>query len=247
MVEAEEKAVKILQEMFNFNRYQAKAYVAVLSGAGRPKEIARRAKIPVTRVYDVLSHLIDEGLIRKTSSGFVSAEPSHALTNMLRNQRLKIESVFEEKTKSLGALLSLINEFRKTSAEKTETAILRGLTPVVVKLLEMAGSADEFVFAVRKAAKLKDEFKKVVGQFRGKKFVFLLHPSVEVREEDRAFFRKIDAKVLVSQAVLFDILVTDAGEALIGLPLDDEPVVVWVKDAGFATSLMRSLMELERP
>lgn len=240
----EKEAIEILQRAFNFNRYQARAYVAVLKGACRPKEIARTAKIPVTRVYDILTSLSEDGLVQKTGQGYVALEPLHAFTNLLQQERTKLENAFEEKKRSVNNVLPLLHKLRKKRIDATDAAILRGLPPLVVKLLEIVSSSNEFVFAVRKAAKLKEEFKRVVGRFSGKKFVFILHPSVEVSEEDWSFFKGISATVFTSHAVLLDVLVSDGGEALIGLPLDDEPVVVWVKDFGFSSSLLRSLLEL---
>ncbi|MCX8201698.1 MAG: helix-turn-helix domain-containing protein [Candidatus Caldarchaeum sp.] len=236
--------VKALRENFGLNRYQAKAYVSVLKGAAKPKEIARRSGVPVTRVYDVLESLCELGFIQKSGNGYVALDPSHALANFVRQERERIEAAFEEKTKNLKHVLSLLNKVKARVSEEADASILRGLSPVAVKLLEMTNSSDEFVFAVRKAAKLKEQFKKLVEGLVGKKIVFILHPSVEVSEDDSSFFKKIGAEVFYSNAVLLDVLVTKGGEALIGLPLDDEPVVVWVKDVGFSSSLMRSLLEL---
>jgi hypothetical protein len=83
-----------------------------------------------------------------------------------------------------------------------------------------------------------------VEQLVGKEINFILHPSVKLVEEDAVFFKKVGARVFQSPAVLLDILVTDAGEALLGLPLDEEPVAVWVRHRGFAGSLLEALTEV---
>ncbi|MEM4417368.1 MAG: hypothetical protein QXD32_04845, partial [Nitrososphaerota archaeon] len=104
--------------------------------------------------------------------------------------------------------------------------------------------ADELVFTVRKAVKLKEEFKRVLTPLPRKRVLFLLHPDVMLEDGDAVFLEKIGARIARSQAVLLDMLVTDRGEALIGLPLDDEePVAVWVRHKGFADSLYKAIME----
>ncbi|MEM2060761.1 MAG: helix-turn-helix domain-containing protein [Candidatus Caldarchaeum sp.] len=244
MESPENRVVKILQESFNFNHYMAKAYVAVVSGYSKPMEIARRTRIPQTRVYDVLATLCQMGFIQKTTRGYFASNPSLAFANWLMAERERIEGEFAAKTKNLESLLALVRKFKKESGHESDTAIIRGLSPLVVKLLEMVEHADEFVFAVRKAAKLKETFKELVSRFAGKNYVFILHPSVEPDEHDKMFFAKMHAKVFVNSTVLLDILVTDKGEALIGLPFDDEPVAVWIKDEGFCESISTSLISL---
>ncbi|MEM2871538.1 MAG: hypothetical protein QW217_03745, partial [Candidatus Caldarchaeum sp.] len=121
--------------------------------------------------------------------------------------------------------------------------LLKGVEPVVVKTMEVCGRGSTLVFAVRKAVKLKQIFKEAVEKNRSKNIVFIVHSSIMLNGEDLEFFTKLGARVVQSPAVLVDMLVSDAGEALVGLPLDDEPVVVWVRHRGFAGSLLQALLE----
>ncbi|MEM4304543.1 MAG: helix-turn-helix domain-containing protein [Candidatus Caldarchaeum sp.] len=240
----ETELVEKLQKVFGFNKYQAKAYVAVLQGYSKPADVARKSKIPITRVYDVLSSLCENGFLTRTSDGYRVTEPVSAFTFWLERERARMESLMMEKKRVMEQIIPTVSRLRERGTVENEAAILRGLQPVVVKLREMVDSGTRFVFAVKKAVKLKEEFKKVVAAFPEKKFLFILHPSVQMSKEDYEFLESIGAGVFFSEGVLLDVLVTDGGEAVIGLPLDDEPVVVWVRDRGFASSLMRSLEAL---
>ncbi|MEM4495388.1 MAG: helix-turn-helix domain-containing protein [Candidatus Caldarchaeum sp.] len=240
----ENELAETLQKVFGFNKYQARAYVAVLKGYSRPADIARRSKIPITRVYDVLSSLYENGFLTKTSNGYGVSDPVSAFTMWLERERTSQESQMMEKKRMIEQLVPVVSRLRRREDVEAHASILKGLQPVLVKLSEMVYTGNKFIFAVKKAAKLKEEFKKVVAGFPDKTFTFILHPSVQPNQDDYWFFEKIGAKVYFSEAVLLDILVTDGGEAIIGLPLDDEPVVVWVKDRGFASSLMKSLEDL---
>ncbi len=237
------EAAKILQTSFGLNKYQAMAYVAVVSGCRTAKEISSKTGIPITRVYDTLNSLARMGFVEKTQRGYRSLEPTHAFTNLLQDEKRKMEKLLEEKKRNIELLVRLLNLFKKQEENETETSVLKGVDPVVVKTLEVCERGSMLVFAVRKAVKLKQIFKEAIQQIRSKKIYFILHPSITLDADDEAFFDKLGAKAVQGPAVLLDMLVTDAGDALIGLPLDDEPVVVWVRHRGFASSLMQALLE----
>ncbi len=237
------EAAKILQTSFGLNNYQARAYVAVVSGCRTAKEVSSKTGIPITRVYDTLNRLAEMGFVEKTQHGYRLLEPIHAFTNLLRDEERRMEKVLEEKKRNLERLVRLLNSFKKQEETETETSVLKGVEPVVVKTLEVCGRGSVLVFAVRKAVKLKQIFKEAIQQNQPKKIYFILHPSITLDADDEAFFGKLDAKAVQSPTVLLDMLVTDAGDALIGLPLDDEPVAVWVRHRGFANSLMQALLE----
>ncbi|MEM2237455.1 MAG: helix-turn-helix domain-containing protein [Candidatus Caldarchaeum sp.] len=239
-----EEAVEILQTVFNLNSYQAKAYVAVLSGCKTAKDVSSKTGIPVTRVYDTLQRLLELGLVLKTGKGYQPLESRYALTSLLEKEKSKVEMEFKEKSRKLERFLKLAELFSQPTEHEADTAVLKGLDPVLIKTAEVCSRGSTLVFAVRKAVKLKQEFKKAVQQTQSKNIIFLLHPSVTIDDDDREFFNMLGAKVVQSQAILLDILVNDAGEALIGLPLDGEPVAVWVRHHGFAGSLLDALLEL---
>ncbi|MEM1942665.1 MAG: helix-turn-helix domain-containing protein [Candidatus Caldarchaeum sp.] len=237
------EAVELLQSSLGLNRYQARAYLAVVMGCRKAKDVAGRAGIPITRVYDTLQSLAEMGLVMKTEKGYRPLEPSHALTNLFQREQRALEKHLEARRRGLERLVGLMSFYMKTEEDEADTALLKGLEPVVVKTMEVCGRGSTLVFAVRKAVKLKQIFREAVEKNRSKNIVFIVHSSVTLNGEDREFFTKLGARVVQSPAVLVDMLVSDAGEALVGLPLDDEPVVVWVRHRGFAGSLLQALLE----
>ncbi|MEM1945729.1 MAG: helix-turn-helix domain-containing protein [Candidatus Caldarchaeum sp.] len=239
-----EEAVDILHTVFGLNTYQAKAYVAVLSGCRSAKDVSSKTGIPLTRVYDTLKRLSELGLVVKTAKGFKPLESRYALTNLLEKQRSKIEMEFREKSRKLEKFLRMAELFSEAEEAETDTAVLKGLEPVLVKTMEVCSRGSTLVFAVRKAVRLKQEFKKALQNISSKNVMFLVHPSVTIDDQDREFLSMLGAKVVETQALLLDMLVSDVGEALIGLPLDEEPVAVWVKHKGFAGSLLEALTEM---
>jgi sugar-specific transcriptional regulator TrmB len=238
------RAAELIQSGLGLNRYQARAYVAVLQGCRTARDIAGRARIPVTRVYDTLERLAEMGLVQRTGQGFVPLEPRAAVKACLQVLRSRFEEEFNERERLLAEFLRVVEGWGVLGEQELDAAVLNGLGPVIAKTYEVCERGSRLFFAVRKAVKLKEEFMRVVEQLVGKEINFILHPSVKLVEEDAVFFKKVGARVFQSPAVLLDILVTDAGEALLGLPLDEEPVAVWVRHRGFAGSLMEALTEV---
>jgi len=238
------KAAELIQAGLGLNRYQARAYVAVLAGSRTAREIAGKTGIPITRVYDTLEKLASMGLVQKTGSGYLPLEPHAAVRAGLQLLRAKFDEELQRRERVLHEFLRLVERFEVVGEAAIDASVLNGLGPVVAKTYEVCARGARLVFAVRKAVKLKQEFMRVVEQLEGKEINIILHPSVKPVDEDVVFFKKIGAKVYYSPSVMLDILVTDAGEALLGLPLDDEPIAVWVKHRGFADSLMEALTEV---
>ncbi len=238
------RAAELVQSGLGLTRYQARAYVAVLQGYRTAREIAGRARIPVTRVYDTLERLAEMGLVQRTGQGYVALEPRAAVKAGLQVLRSRFDEEFHERERLLAEFLRVVEGWEVLGEQEFDAAVLNGLGPVIAKTHELCMRGGRLLFAVRKAVKLKHEFMRVVEQLHGKEVVFILHPSVQTSDEDRAFFERVGARVAISSAVLLDILVTDAGEALLGLPLDEEPVAVWVRHRGFAGSLLEALTEV---
>jgi len=239
-----EEAVRILRTYFGMNMYQARAYVTLLRGYRTARDISRIASIPISRIYDVIGSLERAGLVGRGEDGYVAMEPGPALRSWLERMREDFEREYGERLGGLERFLATVSSFRRRDVRAGDSAVIRGLDGVMVKMLEACGQAGELVFTVRRAVKLKEEFKQVLERLPRKKVLFLIHPSVELDSGDFEFLERIGARIARSNAVLLDMLVTDRGEALIGLPLDDdEPVVVWVRHKGFAESLHRAVLE----
>jgi sugar-specific transcriptional regulator TrmB len=239
-----EEAVGILRRYFEMNRYQARAYIAVLRGYRTARDVSRMAGIPLSRVYDVLGSLEQAGLVRRGEDGYAAMEPGTALRSRLERMRENFEREYGERMIGLERFLATVSSLRRRDVVVGDSAVIRGLDGVMVKMMEACGQAGDLVFTVRRAVKLKEEFKRVLERLPRKKVLFLIHPSVELDSDDLEFLERIGARISRSSAVLLDMLVTDRGEALIGLPLDDdEPVVVWVRHEGFAGSLHRAVLE----
>ena len=80
--------------------YEAQAFVALLKlGDAEANEIANRAKIPIGRIYSVLSNLEDLRLIYAQDTRprrYECAEPSTALERLSKNKQEEFKRACEE-------------------------------------------------------------------------------------------------------------------------------------------------------
>ena len=69
-----------IRRLLGLSSYEARAYLALLyMGRGRPPEIAKEARIPAQRVYDVLRSLEAMGLVREEAGYYYVIDPGRAL------------------------------------------------------------------------------------------------------------------------------------------------------------------------
>jgi len=239
-----ESEVEKLQTLLGFNRYQAKAYLAVVSGFRTAREISGKTRIPVTRVYDTLQTLIDLGLVVKTEKGYFANNPRAALLSLLDAEKRSIDELFQRKRNNVLELVKSLERYRRSSGEEPNVSVVVGLRAVYSKTVELCERGGVLIFAVRKALKLKNYFMKAVEGMSGKRVFFIFHSSITLEPLDKKFLESLGAETAFSPGVLMDMLVTDAGEAMLGLPFDDEPIAVWIKHKGFVDSLAQALREV---
>lgn len=103
--------------------YEAQAFVALLKlGDAEANEIANRAKIPIGRIYNVLSNLEDLRLIRAQDTRprrYECVEPSTALERLLRNKQEELKHACEEVEMLTNDLASELSGVRARKPGKT--------------------------------------------------------------------------------------------------------------------------------
>jgi len=104
-------------------KLEAKAYLALLSlGSATALPIARKAKIKRTSIYNFIDHLIDMGLVSKTTRNsrtvFVAEPPE------------RLESILEEKKEILDKNLASFKSLFAESAEAPIFRYIRGVAAV---------------------------------------------------------------------------------------------------------------------
>ncbi len=142
----EDKIIEKLSK-FGLNTYEAKAYYVLLtSGEMQASSIARAARIPSQRIYDILNSLEKKGFIQTkytTPKKFIPVPLKQALD--FRIKQIKLD--FEKKEKELETVkeeLSKINIPAKNHIG-SQISILEGNEAITSKALEMLQNAKKLV------------------------------------------------------------------------------------------------------
>ncbi len=103
--------------------YEAQAFVTLLKlGDAEANEIANRAKIPIGRIYSVLSNLEDMRLVHAQDTRprrYECAEPSTALERLSKNKQEELKHACEEVEMLTNDLASELSGVRAKKSAKT--------------------------------------------------------------------------------------------------------------------------------
>lgn len=153
------KIIEALKKL-GLTEYEARAYVAVVElGEAEAYEVARRSRVPRTRIYDVLSKLENGGLIQKireSRPAVYAAIPPERSLQPLKNQ------LVEELSHAISSLSHLYLSSRSVS--KCEVSLLRGMQAYTAAL-ELLDHAVESIL-VRMVCLPSDVFEKLTDRLR---------------------------------------------------------------------------------
>ncbi|AEM38996.1 transcriptional regulator, TrmB [Pyrolobus fumarii 1A] len=146
----EEQLVSELIEL-GLNRYEARAYIALLRlGEAPASTVAEAARIPLTRVYDVLSSLEEKGLvmvIHQRPKLYKAVEPRLALSNLVGYLEARFREELDRKRRLADALVEKLASVEPYGSSRgaLDTVIIRGEAAVRSKAAEILGRASRSV------------------------------------------------------------------------------------------------------
>jgi len=140
-MQADEKTLSALQEL-GLNRSEARTYVALVArGASSASEIARDAKIPHPRVYDIMESLAAKGLVEIQTGRrqrYTATKPEVAFERLLNSFREKGEFLTKQLTKIYD-----------TRMETPSIWMLKGRNNIVDEISQISHQAEnELLLAV---------------------------------------------------------------------------------------------------
>jgi len=227
-----EETKEVLREI-GLNTYEIDAYLAVLeSGQMTAMEISRKAKVPYSKIYEVLNSLRDKGWIKKTETRPIKY---HAVAPLDAVANAKL--VFEEKYKfweqKIASELQLLYE-RQELVERPDILILHGQKAIMAKLEETVRRANkEVMVAVPEFA--KNMIASSVTLFQE----LLKKPNVEVKV--MVSEKIVDGKLrkitrfleLRARDQMFGGgIIVDGKEAMLFLGEEKPSLVIWSNHAG---------------
>jgi len=144
--------LEVLKDL-GFEEREARIYLLLLKEGDIPAlQIARKAKIDRTTVYDILERLLSKGLISVYSKN--KAKQFHAILPS------KLLNHFKEKYSSLEKIIPELNNSRNSNSERISCELFQGKEGLKVVLNELIKTAKEYkVIGIRK------EYEDILGYF----------------------------------------------------------------------------------
>lgn len=245
--------------------YESQAYIALLKlGDAEADEIALNAKIPMGRIYGVLSSLEEVHLVRAQDTRprrYACVDPSAALTHLCSTKQEELKQASEE----IEALaVDLKNKLSGVVARKTEktfwTVAIGNESNELVREI-ISGSQKELLFFMAskmtseriKNVLLKEDYVEIMGALydsikKGVEVKVILNNSVDfnrledlpiIKELMRHIGKEFNCRLATIPATPFDII--DGENVLLQMlnPLNPDELfaVVNIRDANFAKDL----------
>ncbi len=139
-----DRMVELLQEHFELNLYEARAYVALVGfGVLTPAELASVSEVPAPRTYDVLRSLEKKGFAISQPgkvNKYRPVHPENILDKFIEEWQERIKEELELKKKAKEELLELMNPLIETEIPKygvERVWVVRGIRNATLKTREM--------------------------------------------------------------------------------------------------------------
>ncbi|WP_456368267.1 HTH-type transcriptional regulator TrmBL2 [Thermococcus sp.] len=150
-----DRMVELLQEHFELNLYEARAYVALVGfGVLTPAELASVSEVPAPRTYDVLRSLEKKGFAISQPgkvNKYRPVHPENILEKFIEEWQERVKEELEAKKKAKEELIELMRPLIETEIPKygvERVWVVRGIKNATLKTKEMLeGVKDKILLA----------------------------------------------------------------------------------------------------
>jgi sugar-specific transcriptional regulator TrmB len=214
------------------NEYEIDSYIVLLEGGQMTAmEISEVAKVPYSKMYEVLNSLKEKGWIKNTESRPFRYYPVPPL-EATRFTKIRLEDKYLNWENTVSETLQPLYEKREL-IERPDMLILRGQQAVLTKLEEVLKKATmEIVIAAPEFAKPLIALAEPLVNSGLKKTV-KVKLMVAGKNEDWAFLKKLGLSDLRIRDHMFGGgIITDGKEAMLFLGEDKPSLVIWSNHVG---------------
>ncbi|MEE8168888.1 MAG: helix-turn-helix domain-containing protein [Candidatus Hydrothermarchaeales archaeon] len=237
-----------LKNSFKLSLYEVRVYLALLRGSMAPKEAATASKVPLSRVYDTLKSLESKGFVGYNNDKYEAVSPEIALDGRIAQFEAEFEVSAKERKGNKKLVLEHLNSMYLRESPAQELVTLKGIYSITNKFLEILNESEEVYITIRKALEAKDLLKKylVNSQANNRKIRILIPGGAEINDTDREFASRIGLKMRYYDNLLFDLMVADGRDVIIGVPdpTSNElyhSIAIWIRNPSFAKGIQESL------
>ncbi len=227
-----EDTLNALREM-GLNAYEIDAYITLLEGGQMTAmDISQEAKVPYSKMYEVLNSLKDKGWIKSSETRPFKYYPVPPL-EATRSTKLRLEDKYLIWENTVTQTLQPLYEKREL-VERPDMLILRGQQAVLSKIEEvLKKAAKEIVIAA-------PEFAKPVIAMAEPMLGSGLRKSVSIKlmaagkKEDWLFIKKYSGlnELRIRDHMFGGGIIADGKEAMLFLGEDKPTLVIWSNHVG---------------
>lgn len=243
----------ILNRYFKLSQYESRVYLALLKGVRAPKEVSARSKVPMPRIYDTIRSLESKGFVHPSGTFYKAVVPKAALEARLAEFSTLFQGEQASRSRAMNQFLKLVEPIAKSKFSEQEVVLLRGLNGVVTKFLECSRKATTLFLTIRRGVTVKEIFIPHLQRLveRGKKIKLIFNSNIKLERRDADLLRKIGVEARFSPSVMLDMLVTENGDVMIGVPdptgeEELSALAIWLHHPAFASSIIRILKDTWR-
>jgi HTH-type transcriptional regulator, sugar sensing transcriptional regulator len=226
-----ENTREILRDM-GLNAYEIDAYVKLLeSGHLTAMEISREAKVPYSKIYEVLNMLKEKGWIKNTETRPFKYYPVSPL-EATACTKLRLEDKFQSWEQTVAEALQPLYEKREL-VERPDILILHGQQAVLAKLEEVLKKASKEVMIAA------PEFAKPIvasadDMLAGLKKTVNLKLMAAGKSEEWKELKKVSGVngLRVRDHMFGGGVIADGKEAMLFLGEEKPSLVIWSNHAG---------------
>lgn len=247
-----------LKENFKLSSYEARTYLALLNrGKQNPRQVATSAEVPMPRIYDTLESLMSKGFIMKQADDYSSIPPRQALrgrTAQFETQFFQEQDRRKQAEEEVSSLLEDVVTKSGRQGSYGEISILKGFNSISNKFIELIENSNDIILVAKRAIEAKGIFIPLLTEYatgkKGDKRVRIIIPKrIKITSGEAEMARKAGAEIRKSDHVIFDMMLADKDDVIIGVPdpLSEEinhAIAIWVNNRSFASSTRNAIEEI---
>ena len=247
-----------LKENFKLSSYETRTYLSLLKhGKQSPKQLASSAGVPMPRVYDTLDSLMSKGFIVKQDEYYSPMPARQAVHGRSLQFEVEFSNEQNDRRTAEEQIVSVLQNFTPTlkDNEAGEISILKGFNSIANKFSELLHSAQEVILVAKRAVEAREVFIPILLEFTKddekprRRLRIIVPRKAKISRSEIAFAKKASAEIRKSDHILFDMMITNLNDVIIGVPdpLSEEinhAVAIWVRNASFARSTRATIEEI---
>jgi sugar-specific transcriptional regulator TrmB len=227
------------------NKYESKAYQALLQGSCTANILSQRSRVPHGKIYPTLYSLKNKGFItidNKKPKTFTAIEPKKTITKALKNKEKEFQQFQDEVNKITQTLGQMAG--RRESEVLEKFRVIKGYKKYLNFSAYLHNQVKKEWFSISRLPVYKphiDSYKEAIK--KGIKIKLLVsHP--DLKDENLKAWKAINANIRKIDYLQTRFSVIDGKEVVLRFSGGKEYIALWIKNESLAQSMRNYFLNL---